>query len=78
MNTASKTPSRAASYLRALTGLLLISGAATLAVTWMEQTTRADIAANEQAHELAILATALPAGNYDVRQEGDFSLASAT
>ncbi len=76
MNTAAKTPTRAARYLRALTGLLLISGAATLAVTWMERNTRAAIAANEQAQKLAMLATVLPAGTYDNYQEQAVSLLS--
>jgi electron transport complex protein RnfG len=74
MNTAAKPSTRAGRYLRALTGLLLISGAATLAVTWMERNTRAAIAANEQAQKLAMLATVLPAGTYDNYQEQAVSL----
>jgi electron transport complex protein RnfG len=76
MNTAAKTSTRAGRYLHALTGLLLISVAATLAVTWMERNTRAAIAANEQAQKLAILATVLPAGTYDNYQEQAVSLLS--
>ena len=62
---------RTGRYLRAILGLLLISGAATLAVSWMELSTRGMISANERAHELAILTTVLPAGSYDNRPEQD-------
>lgn len=70
------TSTRTGRYARALTGLLLISGAATLAVTWMERNTRNAITANEQAHQLALLATTLPAGTYDNRPELDVILVS--
>ena len=62
---------RAGRYLRAILGLLLISGAATLAVSWMDHRTRSIISANERAHELAILSAVLPTGSYDNRPEQD-------
>ncbi len=58
-------------YLRAILGLLLITGATTLAVSWMEMSTRSAVSANERAHKFAILASVLPADSYDNRPEQD-------
>jgi len=74
MNTpAEKTaaPAKASGYLRAILGLLLIGGTATVAVSWMELNTRSVISANERAYKLQILATVLPADSYDNRPEQD-------
>jgi Na+-translocating ferredoxin:NAD+ oxidoreductase subunit G len=61
-------------YLRAILGLLLITGATTLAVSWMEMSTRSAVNANERAHKFAILASVLPADSYDNRPEQDVSM----
>lgn len=61
-------------YLRAILGLLLITGATTLAVSWMEVSTRSAVSANERAHKFAILASVLPADSYDNRPEQDVSM----
>jgi electron transport complex protein RnfG len=68
------TPTKTHRYPRAILGLLLISGAATLAVSWMELSTRSVISANERAHEFKILATVLPADSYDNRPEQDVTM----
>jgi len=65
---------RTGRYASGLIGLLVIAGTVTLAVSWMERETRDEIAANELAHTLAVIATVLPPGSYDNRPESDVRL----